>query len=188
MRRSRNDLQLGVLEGLKIHDIDIRGFACGIEAHLARRGAKVVKMARRVALNAGHRRGGENRQRFSQNYTRAAPSVCVSPMHKHGAKNCAARDFNAIPTAYLLENVVTVSPGLATLFDLKFPAHLAVACVYTGLTCQLRGKFPPRQTRRHARKCEYSHLFASAKGLIAENRTREAISRALGHAVHEQIS
>lgn len=30
--------------------------------------------------------------------------------------------------------------GLATLFDLKFPAHLAAACVYTGSACQLQGE------------------------------------------------
>lgn len=57
--------------------------------------------------------------------------------------------------------------GLATLFDLKFPAHLA-ACVHR-FSMPTTRKFPPRQTRRCSRKYEGSHLFASAEQLITEN-------------------
>lgn len=62
-----NDLQFEAKE-LKIHDIDIRGFACGIGCiwrGKAKRGETQDSWKWRVVLNARRRRGSENRQGFS---------------------------------------------------------------------------------------------------------------------------
>lgn len=99
---------------------------------------------RRHVGNARWKRGEENRQRFSQNYSRAAlvragkPKIALSACGRPPFLKTLRRAFalsraaqNANAHLYLRKRDFGIPSGLAALFDLKFPAHLAVSLVCT---------------------------------------------------------
>jgi hypothetical protein len=115
------------------------------QAHLARRDAKVVKMARRGEYEV------KTWQGFSQNYSpRTAPSVRAA-MHKRSQKLRSALPLDSAPPI-LWRTRFRYSTDLATLFDLKFPAHLAAACIHWFNMPTCKGIFSLPDASRRIRK------------------------------------
>ncbi|KAH0944730.1 hypothetical protein HN011_009840 [Eciton burchellii] len=106
-------------------------------------------------------------QGFSQNYSpRTAPSVRAA-MHKRSQKLRSALPLDSAPPI-LWRTRFRYSTDLATLFDLKFPAHLAAACIHWFNMPTCKGIFSLPDATRRIRKNTASHLFPSLKRLIAE--------------------
>jgi len=124
-------------EQLKIHGVDIRGFACGIGPiwQDARREARVVKMTHR----------GE----YELKIWRWKSARILAKLFASGAER-GQKSRSAPPM--LWRTRFRYSTDLATLFDLKFPAHLAAACVHRFNVPTCKEIFSPPDATRRIRK------------------------------------
>lgn len=79
----------------------------------------------------------------------------------HGAR-CANANH-----VYLRKRGFETRQGLATLFDLKFPAHFAAACIHRFYYAKEISS-PPKRDDAH-RNTKGCHLFSLAEQLITKN-------------------